>query len=174
MIRSEKIWNSFEDAILGILALGALVMVCFEVFARYWMPSALTDWGTEVIMYLIVTAVLISGSQLVLTDRHIRADMFVRKLPAVPRHVIDFVTLLIGFLYCGAVSWFAVEVVAFAHMIDIRSDSSLQFKQWIFYLVLPISFGLMTIRYLIQIVRLVKSDSSRDYSRNDGITGSHK
>ena len=57
----------------------------------------------------------------------------------------------------------------FARLIDIRSDSSLQFKQWIFYLILPISFGLMAIRYLIQIVRFVKNDSSQDASVHDKI-----
>lgn len=169
MTRFERIWNSFENSILAVLAVSALAMVCFEVFARYWMPSVLPDWGAEVIMYFVVTAVLISGNQLVLTDRHIRADLFVQKLPAAPRRMIDFVILLIGFLYCAVVSWFSVEVVTFAHLIDIRSDSSLQFKQWIFYLVLPIAFGLMAIRYLIQIVRFVKKGSSMPVSEDDKI-----
>ena len=104
MTRFERMWNSFEDAILSILALSALAMVCFEVFARYWMPSILPDWGAEVIMYFIITAVLISGNQLVLADQHIRADLFVRQLPAAPWRMIDFAILLIGFLYCGVVS----------------------------------------------------------------------
>ena len=168
----ERAWNAVEDAILGVTISIALLLVCLEVVFRYFFPYLLPDWGSEIIMYLVITAILFSGGQLILMRRHIRADLFVRTLPLCGRKWIEFFILAMGFSYCAIITWFSVEVVQFAHMIDIRSHSSLQFKQWIFYLVLPLAFGMMTIRYLIQLYRFIAEfspDMLPGYENDDQI-----
>ncbi len=151
----ERIWGRIEDTIIGIFSAIALGLVCFEVLARYFVPSILPDWGSEVTIYLVVIAVMIAGSPLVLSGRHIRADLFVRLLPSGAQRIIELLNLVVGFLYCAIIAKLGYDVVAFAQMLDIRSDSSLQFKQWIFYIILPLAFGLMTVRYAIQVWRFV-------------------
>ena len=69
--------------------------------------------------------------------------------------VLELFTLVAGLAYCTLVAWFALGVVEFAHMIDIRSDSSLQVPQWLFYLVLPFAFAMMAIRYAVQLWRFL-------------------
>lgn len=155
MTRFERLWGHVEDALMAILGTAALLLICYEVVARYFVPSMLFDWGAEVTVYLTVWAMLIAGSPLVAHGRHIRADLIVRQFPENAQKVLEFCNLTIGLVYCGIVGWFGYEVAAFAKMLDFRSESSLQFELWIFYLILPITFGLMTVRYAIQIVRFV-------------------
>lgn len=151
----ERIWGRLEDWVIGLFSIIALGLVCFEVLARYFVPSILPDWGAELIIYLMVTAILIAGSPLVLNRRHIRADLFVRPLPLKARVVIEFLSLLVGLAYCGLIAKLGWDVVAFAKLLDVRSDSSLQFPQWIFYLALPLAFALMAVRYLVRLFRFV-------------------
>ena len=90
-----------------------------------------------------------------LTGRHIRADLVVRQLPAGLQYVLELVNLMVGLGYCTLVAWFGWKVVEFGKMLDERSESSLQFQLWIFYLILPIAFGLMTVRYVIRLYRFL-------------------
>ena len=147
---------------MGVLAALALLLICAEVLLRYFSDfmrdtfgMRLPDWGAEVTIYLTVWAMLIAGSQLVLTGRHIRADLVVRQLPAHVQYVLELMNLLLGLVYCGIVAWFGWKVVEFGQMLDERSESSLQFQLWIFYLILPIAFGLMCVRYAIRLYRFL-------------------
>lgn len=155
MTSIERIWGRVEDLIMGIFGSAALALICYEVVARYFAPSYLFDWGAEVTIYLTVWAMLIAGSPLVLTGRHIRADLVVRTLPENVQRVLELINLSFGLIYCGLVAWFGWKVVGFAQMLDERSESSLQFQMWIFYIILPVAFGLMTLRYLIRLYRFV-------------------
>ena len=162
MTRVERLWNRVEDAVMGVFAGLALLMICVEVLLRYFSDFMraqfglrLPDWGSEVTIYLTVWAMLVAGSQLVLTGRHIRADLVVRQLPTGVQYILELINLIIGLGYCALVAWFGWKVVAFAQMLDERSESSLQFELWIFYLILPIAFGLMTVRYGIRLYRFL-------------------
>ncbi len=155
MSTAERIWGEVEDWAIGVCSIGALALVCFEVLARYFIPSILPDWGAEVIIYLMVTAILIAGSPLVMSGRHIRADLLVRKLPRRLHALVEFANLLVGLLYCALIAKLGWDVVAFAQALDTRSDSSLLFPQWIFYLALPLAFALMAARYLLRLYRFV-------------------
>ncbi len=162
MTTAELVWGRIENFVMAVCSITALALVCFEVFARYFFPSVLPDWGAEIIIYLMICAVLIGGSPLILSGGHIRADLFLRRMPSRLQWMVELFNLIVGLLYCAIVARFSLEVVAFAKRIDIRSDSSLQFPQWIFYIILPLAFGLMTVRYAIQVWRfLFGSDSAR-------------
>ncbi|MBC7284907.1 TRAP transporter small permease [Hoeflea sp.] len=145
----------FEAMAIGTVAGLAVLLVVYEVFARYLMPSMLTDWGGEVIIYLMISAVLIGGGSLVTEGRHIRADLFIRMAPQWARRVADIASLVAGLAYCAIITWYGVAMVNFARMIDIRSDSSLYFPQWIFYIVVPVAFASMATRYALLLWRAV-------------------
>lgn len=145
----------FETLVMGCVAGASILLVVYEVVARYFVPSMLTDWGGEVIIYLVVSAVLIGGGALVTQGRHVRADLFIRLMPAPMRRLADIISLIAGLIYCGIVAWYGVVMVEFAQMIDIRSDSSLQFPQWIFYIVVPVTFASMTLRYALLLWQVV-------------------
>lgn len=145
--------SRFEALIMGCLAAVAILLAVYEVAARYLMPSMLTDWGGEVIVYLVICAVLLGGGSLVSSGQHVRADLFIRKAPKPLRRAAEISSLVAGLAYCGIIAWYGVDMVEFARMIDIRSDSSLQFPQWIFYSVLPVAFVSMALRFALLLWR---------------------
>ncbi|HUS97976.1 MAG TPA: TRAP transporter small permease [Hyphomicrobiaceae bacterium] len=151
----EKIWGIAEDTVIGVFSAIALMLICYEVVVRYFFPTYLTDWGSEVVIYLVVWAMLIAGSPLVLQGRHIRADLIVRMLPNNGQWILELVNLIVGLLYCALVAKFALDVVLFARNLGEQSESSLQFPLWIFYIALPLSFGLMALRYVFRLYRFI-------------------
>ena len=155
MNRIVKALSRFETLVMGCVAGVAILLVVYEVLARYLVPSMLTDWGGEVIIYLIVSAVLIGGGSLVTQGRHVRADLFIRMVPDAVRRTADVASLIAGLVYCGIVARYGIDMVAFARMIDIRSDSSLQFPQWIFYIVVPLAFASMALRYALLLWQVI-------------------
>ncbi len=140
---------------MGVLAACALALICYEVVVRYFIPAWLPDWGSEVTIYFTVWAMLIAGGSLVTTRRHIRADLLVRSLPERLQWLLELFNLIVGTLYCGLVAKFGLDVVTFARMLDERSESSIQFPLWIFYIALPIGFGLMAVRYALRLYRFL-------------------
>lgn len=156
----EKIWDQIEDSLIGFFASVALLLICYEVVVRYFMPRFLTDWASEFVVYSTVWALLLAGSILVKYARHIRADIVVRALPPRFQTIIEFVNLVIGFAYCALVARYGFDVTEFALNLDERSESSMQFPLWIFYVALPIAFSLMSIRYLIRIWQFVRDPAS--------------
>lgn len=88
-----------------------------------------------------------------MSDRHIRADLFIRRLPLKLQYLVEAANLFAGLVYCAISAKFGIDVVSFAQMLDVRSYSTLQFPLWIFYIALPLSFSLMSLRYLIRIHR---------------------
>ncbi len=144
----------------GTFSAIATVIVFFQVITRYLAPHYLPDWAGEVVVYLISVAVMLGCGPLISSGRHIRADIFVSLIPAPAQRVIEIAVAIAGLGYCVFVAWFGYLVVEFAKLLDIRSDSSIQFPQWIFYIILPLTFGLMALRYLIELIELLSGKSA--------------
>ena len=148
-----RYWAKTEDVLMGVLAMMALALICFEVGARYFFPSYLPDWGSEFVIYFVVWGIFLGGSSLVEEGRHVRADIVVRLFSANTQRTLEIVNCLCGILFCFVVFWFAIDVVNFAYDMDERSESSILFPLFIYYLGMPIGFGLMVIRYVMRLYR---------------------
>lgn len=140
-----------ENAIMALAGIAALGLVCFDVVTRYFFPSLLQDWTGEVTIYLTVWAMLFGSGLLVEKNRHIRADLFTRRLPITLQYSLEVITIIAGLAFCILVTWYGIKVVEFSKLLDVRSESSIQFPLWIFYLCLPITFGLMAARYMYRL-----------------------
>ena len=148
-----RYWAKTEDVLMGIFAMMALALICFEVVVRYFYPAMLPDWGSEFVIYFVVWAIFLGGSSLVEEGRHVRADIIVRMFSHQTQRILEIISCLTGILFCGVVFWFAIDVVNFAYEMDERSESSILFPLFIYYLGMPVGFGLMVIRYLMRLYR---------------------
>jgi len=150
-----RVWNESERVLTGVVAAIALLISCYEMATRYFFPRMSPDWATEIVIYLIVWAVFISGSALVRDNRHVRADLVVRLFSPQTQRGMEIFNCIIGLGFCGVVCWFGIAVVDFAYMVDERSESSLLFPIFLYYLCLPVGMFLMTLRYLIRLYQYI-------------------
>ncbi len=153
--RAAGIWDRMERAAVGLLGLAALAIGLAQVAGRYAAPAHAISYAEEVIVYLVVWAIMIVTSQLVATDGHVRPDLVLRALGPRARRGLEVFNCLVALVFCGGMVWFGWQIVATALLLDERSSTDLQFPMWAYYLALPVGGGLMALRYLARLLRLL-------------------
>jgi C4-dicarboxylate transporter DctQ subunit len=154
--RSSRIlaaWDWTERTLVGLLGLFALTIAVVQVFGRYIDPAGAITWAEEVIVYVVVWAVMIIASQLVRTDAHVRPDLVLRLLPPRAQRWLEIFNCLVAIAFSSGMVWYGQQIVGSALLLDQRSSSDLQFPMWIYYLALPVGGGLMSIRYIMRLLR---------------------
>lgn len=150
-----QLWDRIEQTLIGLLGLCALFMGLWQVIGRYLDPERAISYAEETIVYLVIWAVMIASSQLVRRDGHVRPDLVLRLLPPQAVRWIEAFNCLVAIVFSAAMLWYGWRIVDTSLLINERSASDLQFPMWIYYSALPAGGGLMTIRYVIRLVRYV-------------------
>ena len=134
-----------------MIGLAALLLLCFEVVARYFAPQILPDWGSEVVIYLTIWALFLVVGELALNGDHVHADFVVDRLNERKKWALGLLAAFAGLVFSVLFLWYGYEVVAFAHMIGEEGDSTLRFPKWIYYLALPTGMALQCLGYIVRI-----------------------
>jgi C4-dicarboxylate transporter, DctQ subunit len=150
----ENFWNSLEKAIVGVLGLAALTLGVVQVIGRYLIPHHAIAFAEEVIVYLVVWAIMITSSQLVRRDGHVRSDFVLRLLSSNQQRWLEIFNCVVGLVFVLGLFWYGLQVVNTALLLDERSSSDLQFPTWLYYAALPAGGALMAMRYVIRSIAL--------------------
>lgn len=152
MLTLAKTITTAARILAGIVGLAALLLLCFEVFARYFFPSILPDWGAEITIYLTIWALFLVAGELALNGGHVHADFVVDRLSDTWKQRLGLLSAVAGLVFSGIFLWYGYEVVEFAHMIGEEGDSTLRFPKWIYYLALPAGMALQCLGYIAYIL----------------------
>ncbi len=144
-----------EGFLTGSCAAAALGIASYEMLARYLAPQLTKDWSLEMVIYLLVWATFLSGGALVRENRHISADVVVRLFKPAVQRVLMIGAAFAGLALSALLCWLGVLMVEFAMSVGERSESTLRFPLWLFYLCLPVGMALTVLGYAAQLWRLV-------------------
>ena len=93
----------------------AVFVYYFEVISRYVFQSP-TNWAHEAMYLMFGMQYLIAGAYAMLTESHVRVDIFYAPLPKKKKAWVDLVTSIFFFIFAGTLlvtSWiFAVDAIA--------------------------------------------------------------
>jgi C4-dicarboxylate transporter, DctQ subunit len=150
----ENFWNWLEKAIVGVLGLAALTFGVVQVIGRYLTPHHAIAFAEEVIVYLVVWAIMITSSQLVRRDGHVKSDLVLRLLSSNQQRWLEIFNCVAALVFVLGLFWYGLQIVDTALLLDERSSSDLQFPTWLYYAALPAGGALMAIRYAIRLITL--------------------
>ena len=102
----------------------AVFVYYYEVVARYVFNSP-TNWAHEAMFLMFGMQYLISGGFTLREDGHVRVDVIYRQLPKRVRAVIDILTSIFFFLFCGALLW-----TGWHFMMDSVDVWEVSFTEW--------------------------------------------
>ena len=156
--------KSPESLIGGFLVLTAVLLFVAGMFLRLMSSPLSGGWITEVTIYVTAWALLISAAGGVAEKEHVRADFFLRLIGPRLRHAADLLAAVAGLAFCVALAWFGWKVVQFALAWDERGPSFLQIPTAWFYAALPVSMLACSIRYLLEILALIRGGPDRSDS----------
>lgn len=141
----------FIDTVAAVMALAAIVLVCIEAATRYLATRYSVDWGTEVIIYLLVWATMLMAGRAAFENRHVAATVLVELLPKPVQSVLFAISIFVGIAFGVFVTIFGWDVVAFSDRLNILSDSSLRFPKAWYYMILPVAGALLVTGYLLRL-----------------------
>jgi C4-dicarboxylate transporter DctQ subunit len=150
-----KLWDRIEQTLVGLLGACALIVAMVQIIGRYVSPSHAIGWAEEVIVYLMIWAIMITSSQLVRSDGHVRPDLVLRVLPPRVQRVLEALNCVVALAFCAGMVWYGWDIVATSQMLDERSSTGLEFPMWIYYLALPTGGALMFVRYVMRLIRFL-------------------
>lgn len=142
----DRIMNSFEMIMIGVLAVAAFVVGAMQVILRYVFNTGF-PWTEGIFITLTVWAVMIGGSRAVRDRIHIRVDVFVMLLPAAIQRPIHFFANLVSLGLCLFFAYCGFLYTHFVWQIDVMSIDS-YIPEWIIYSIIPLAMTAFTIRYL--------------------------
>jgi C4-dicarboxylate transporter DctQ subunit len=135
-----------EESLIALLLVAMTLLVTIEVILRYGFSSGLL-WIQELTLLLAAYLVLLGAAYGVKKGAHIGMDMAVRRLAPRWRRMAGVLAVLLCLLYCGlfiAGSWdYLAKIKRFGIELE-----DLPVPQWLAHGVLLVGFGLLVIRFL--------------------------
>lgn len=151
---ADKALSSIEGIIVLVCIGTALFIGCAQVILRYVFNTGF-HWSEAVFVLFTVTAMLFAGSRAVRDDRHIRVDVLPRLLPYRWRLAMAFLADLVAGLLCAYFAYCGLRFVLFLNLMGTRSPET-GLPDWITYLLVPITFGFFTLRYIQSLRRTAR------------------
>ena len=147
----DRALSRLEEILVSALLIAASLLTFTQVVTRYGFGTTLS-WGEELIINMLIWAGLIGSSLALRMGIHIGVDVFVKKFPPRVAKALTLVGLGLGLGFCAVLAWLSIRFVIFL-MSSGQMSIGLEIPMWIPYLCLPITFLLMTFRYLQIIAR---------------------
>lgn len=144
--------NLFEEATTAFLFALAVVLAFAEVILRYFFGAALGSM--ELVIFSLIWASLIGASMGVRHGVHISVEILVDRLPAAIKKWMTVLGLAISAAFTLFLFVFGVQILLFIVGTGQRTPE-MQVPMWPFYIVIPLSTGLMTIRLCQEIYYLL-------------------
>jgi len=145
--------------LLGALMLLAVGQIVLRIFFNYGFI-----WADELVKLFVLWIALIASIAASRSNRHLRIDLlshFVAdKYARFPRIIVDAFAAAM----CGLLAWHSWRYVQLT--IEFEDSVLVDFPAWIAYSLLPLSFGLMSYRFVLscgsEVVRVFRPGESTE------------
>ncbi|MAQ99140.1 MAG: C4-dicarboxylate ABC transporter permease [Oceanospirillaceae bacterium] len=142
-----RVLHRLEDGILVLLLLSMIVLAGVDILARLLFGGGLV-WVTPLLRVMVLWVGLAGALVATRTREHIAIDLVSRLAPPAFSRFINVVTLAFAATVCVLIAWHSTIFVNMTREFDDRAFSDL--PAWILQAIIPVSFGLMGLRFALQ------------------------
>jgi len=147
--------NEAMGYLCGWLTLLLAILVAYEVVARY-VFNAPTIWSMEINQYLFLTVCVVAGGYGILTDGHVRVDLFYPKFSPRVQGIVEMSTYPAALALCFVLVWLGGgEFLKHLKSGD-TSGTVLNFPLWPVWFMVPFAGLLMALQILAKYIRHIK------------------
>lgn len=148
--RIGAIINFLEVFILVTCVASLAILLIANVFCRTFFQSIY--FADEVSQFLVILITFAGVSYGVRKARHIRMGAILDAMPPkVEKAFIIFISL-ISAITMAVMAWYSVEYILHAMHMGHRTPA-LRLPKWIFFVIVPIGYGLAAIQYVRTIIK---------------------
>jgi C4-dicarboxylate transporter DctQ subunit len=148
-----KALRSIEGALLGAIMLAMSFAYAFNVAVRELAPAFAPQlaWIEELCLFGLVWMIFLSLALALEGGRHIGMRMALTRLPPASQRAAKFVVNLAGLTFSAYLAKIGYDITIFVARSGQRSPTLDISMLWL-YIVMPVGFGLLALRYLLEIV----------------------
>lgn len=165
--RLDKQINRVENFLVSV-SLVVMVLVAFSQIMLRNFFSAGIDWGDALVRYLVVWVAFIGAAIATREHKHITIDILSRWLTGGLNKAVRVIRCFFSSGFCALLTLAAIKFIGF----EVQMGSTVFFNvpAWIPELIIPVTFGLMTLRYTVhlgeEIVKIVNPEVNPGYEQN--------
>ncbi|MCB1858072.1 MAG: TRAP transporter small permease [Gammaproteobacteria bacterium] len=147
--RFRHIVRLIEDGLLAFLLTSMIILAVTQIVMRNLWQSGII-WGDPALRLMVLWVALLGAMVATREDSHVRIDILSRFLPTSLTRAAARITDLFSASVCGLLTWHSGRFV-YLERLDGALLSGL-LPAWWCELILPIGFGVMTLRFLLAVI----------------------
>ena len=144
--------NRCEDGLLACLLSAMLILACVQILVRNLFKSGII-WGDPAIRAMVLWIALIGAMAAVRLHKHIAIGILYQRLPQAFKRPVDGVLNLFAAAVCGIVTYFSLKFVHLEYIDGLTAFGRV--PVWALESIIPLAFGIMTLRYVLMLGDLV-------------------
>ena len=141
--------SSIESAIIVVLVLFMIVLSFSQVAMRNLFSSGIT-WADICLRHIVLWVGFIGASLATQQGRHITIDVITKFLSPTWKAAADVLTSLVSFAFGIVFIFSSIDFVKSEY--EAQSIAFLGIPFWVIQLIIPIGFGLISLRFFIKVV----------------------
>ena len=146
-----------EDGLL-VLTLAAMILLALsQIILRNLFDTGI-EWSDPLLRVLVLWLGLLGAIAATKQDKHITIDLFSRMLPNLGKKIAAIVNNLFSVTICSTICYYSSQFVVMEYKEGIVAFADI--PAWICELIIPVGFGLMSLRFLVNTVHTWKADSA--------------
>ena len=161
----EDYLSKFEDMLIVVLLFGILFVAIGQIILRNGFSTSLS-WSDASLKMAVLWLTLIGSVVAARENRHLSIDVFSKFLPVKIKRRLDIGVQLLSAIVCLILTYYSIQFVQLTF--EFKDQFLSRYPLWWVQMILPLGFGLMSFRFLLNIFVAQTSD---DYitGKDDGI-----
>lgn len=135
-----------EELFLCLLLAAMIIVACLQIFLRFGSTGGYL-WIDPLLRYMVIWAGLFGAAAVTSRGKHIALDIISYLLPEKYQPWLRMVINLFSASVCGILTWAAIIFIR--NEAEFGNRVLLSVPSWIWNLVFPIAFALISLRFLI-------------------------
>jgi TRAP-type C4-dicarboxylate transport system permease small subunit len=138
------------EKILIAALLTAMILIAFsQIVLRNFFDTGIA-WGDALVRYLVVWVGFIGAAIAAKEDKHITIDVLARWITGAGESTIQAISHFSSAAICGLLTWAGIKFIWFEA--EMGGTAFFNLPVWVPELIIPITFGLMTLRYTLRLI----------------------
>jgi len=138
-----------EQALIAALLAVMILMAFSQIVLRNFFSTGIA-WGDALVRYLVVWVGFVGAAIAAKEDKHITIDVLSRWITGAGQRTIQAISHFSSAVICGLLTWAGIKFIGFEAQMG--GTAFFNFPVWVPELIIPIAFGLMTLRYTLRLI----------------------
>lgn len=153
----EKI-NRLEQILVAALLTMMILLAFSQIVLRNFFDTGIA-WGDALVRYLVVWVGFVGAAIATKEGKHITIDVLSRWITGAGRSTIQTISHLSSAAICGLLTWAGIKFIWFEAQMG--GTAFFKLPVWVPELIIPVTFGLMTLRYTLRLLHEFTKTTAR-------------